>query len=237
MYLIDVTKNTVKVRENNEIVRTLQVENLEQYLDENRDCSFIICSDNIDINQNMAQNYINVKVFDSKQYANVFKNINDNILELSPQQVLRAIAVINKINDNTIIVNLDQILTVDVYNNGEYGTGSIFPSFESMFASIRELEFPAQKFNNIDNAIIQDIPNKIGKGIVNGYIGALSGILETHLNEYPWIDTIVFTGDRMRDFIQFYGKLRLEKELGINFEYVNGLVFDGMEIFYSEGNE
>lgn len=234
MYLIDLTKETVKIRTSNEIVRTLKLENLESYLEEHRDCQFIICSDNIDVNQTIAQNYINVKVFDHKQYSEVFKNINDNILELSPRQILRAIAVINKYNDHNIIVNLDSVLTIDVYNNGEYGTGSIFPSFESLFASMRNLDYPTQKFNHIDEAIVQDIPNQIGKGIVNGYIGALSGMLKAHLVEYPWIDTIIFTGDRMRDFIQFYGKERLEDELGINFEYANGLVFEGMEIFYSE---
>ncbi len=106
MYLIDLTKETVKIRTSNEIVRTLKLENLESYLEEHRDCQFIICSDNIDVNQTIAQNYINVKVFDHKQYSEVFKNINDNILELSPRQILRAIAVINKYNDHNIIVNL-----------------------------------------------------------------------------------------------------------------------------------
>ncbi len=234
MQLIDILNDELRIHTSNGISHVLSIENLEAYLDEHGEENYILCADNIDINQKLSEKYINVRIFDQNEYEKIFQTINPNILKLFPQQILRAVAVFELYGDDVIIANLDHVLTIDVYNSGEYGTGSIYPSFESKFTSLKECGYPGPKFTNIDEFIIQDIPNQIGKGVVNGYIGSIRQIINAHLMEYPWINTIVFTGSKMRNFIQFYGKERLEDELKFNFEYADGLVFQGLEKYYQE---
>ncbi len=232
MYFVDIDKNTARITSDEGINHNIEVESFYNYVEDNKDVNFYVCTNNTKVSHCLSEKYINVKIFDSKEYDKIFENINDNILKLPPQRVLRAYSAFKDIAADVIIVNIEDVLTVDVFNAGEYGTGSIFPAFESLFLSLKDLEYPVQKFNNIDQPIIQDIPNQIGKGVVNGYIGALKNILETHQCEYPWINHIVFTGSNMRSFIQYYGHDRLIQELNTDFIYIDDLLSKGIRYFY-----
>ncbi len=237
MYLVEIDQNIVRVKSSEGFAHKFEIERIEDFLEENKEADIYVCSQDTTINHEISKKYINVKILDSSVYAEMFATISDLVLKLSPQQLFRGFAVCKMYEDSSIIVNLDKVLKIDVFNNGLYASGVIYPSFEMLFNCMSEEGFTQPKLTQVNDEIIQDIANQIGSGIVNGYIGTLKHLIDKQLEAYPWIDIIVFTGLKMENFINFYGIENLKASLGYNIILESNLVFKGMEYYIEARGE
>ncbi len=237
MYLVEIDQNLVRVKSSDGFAHKFEIEKMEDFLEENKEADIYVCSQDTSINHEISQKYINVKILDNSVYEAMFGSISESVLKLSPQQLFRGFAVCKMYEDSSIIVNLDKILKVDVFNNGTYATGVIYPSFEMLFNCMNDEGFTQPKLTQVNNEIIQDVANQIGSGIVNGYIGTLKHLIDKQLEAYPWIDIIIFTGSKMENFINFYGIEKLKETLGYNFILESNLIFKGMEYYIEARGE
>ncbi len=237
MYLVEIDQKLVRVKSSEGFAHKFEIERIEEFLEENKEEDIYVCSQDTTVNHEISHKYINVKILDSSVYEEMFGVMSESVLKLSPQQLFRGYAVCKMYGDSSIIVNLDKILKIDVFNNGTYATGVIYPSFEMLFNCMNDEGYSQPKLTQVNDEIVQDVANQIGSGIVNGYIGTLKHLIDKQLEAYPWIDNIVFTGLKMENFINFYGVDDLKSSLGYNIILESNLIFKGMEYYIEARGE
>ncbi len=228
-YLIDIDNNAIRIKQGEGFIRSVNESEFYRFLMESRDKQIYLCSDNEKINKHVRQNYINVKILDSNIYHEILPVVNQDILDKKPQQIMAANAVFHEYGTDVIVVDFENIMTIDTYNQQQYVSGVIYPGLEMHFKEINECGHKDIKFNEINNESVISTANQIGKGVVNGYIGAIKTLIDGELQNYPWIMDVVFTGRRVNNFIDHLN----EQNDSINFTYVydQNLTFKGMQYY------
>ncbi len=231
-YLIDIDEGLIRIKNPDGFIRTIVKEELYNFLNENREVKIYICSGNKEINKLVQEQYINVKLLDKNCFINILPKLNEAVLAKKPQQIMAANAVFNEYGIDAIIVNFENLMTIDTYNQQQYVSGVMYPGIDSHFQSFNQLGIEEIKFNEINHEAVIKNSEQIGKGIVNGYLGAIKTLIDEELNNYPWINNVIFTGQRVNNFI---GYLNEQVEtLNFNYTYEQNLIFKGMEYYINK---
>ncbi len=231
-YLIDIDEELIRIKNPDGFIRTIVRDELQNFLNENREVKIFICSGNKEINKLVQEQYINVKLLDKNCFANILPELNEEILTKKPQQIMAANAVFNEYGIDAIIVNFENIMTIDTYNHQQYVSGVMYPGIDYHFQSFNQLGISEIKFNKINDESVIKNAEQIGKGIVNGYLGAIKTLIDEELSNYPWINTVIFTGQRVNNFI---GYLNEQVEtLNFNYVYEQNLIFKGMDYYINK---
>lgn len=228
-YLVDIDEEVIRIKDEEGFVRTVSKNGFEEFLEKSKKEKIYLCSNNEEMNTYIRRSFINVKILDQNMYKEILHTVTDEILKKKPQQIMAANAVFHEYGPDVIIVDFENLLTVDTYNQQNYVSGVIYPGLDMHFNELNNYGYKNIKFNYVNSEEVVSTANQIGKGIINGYIGAIKELIDGEIQHFPWIMDIVFTGRRINNFINYLDEQK--ENLNFQFQYEENLIFKGMKYY------
>ncbi len=228
-YLVDIDEEVIRIKDEEGFVRTVSKNGFEEFLEKSKKEKIYLCSNNEEMNTYIRRSFINVKILDQNMYKEILHTVTDEILKKKPQQIMAANAVFHEYGPDVIIVDFENLLTIDTYNQQNYVSGVIYPGLDMHFNELNNYGYKNIKFNYVNSEEVVSTANQIGKGIINGYIGAIKELIDGEIQHFPWIMDIVFTGRRINNFINYLDEQK--ENLNFQFQYEENLIFKGMKYY------